>query len=496
MNILEAKEQIKKTIHIYLKKDTYGEYRIPVSKQRPVFLIGAPGIGKTAIIEQIAQEMDIALVAYSMTHHTRQSALGLPFFEDREYAGKSFKISGYTMSEIIATIYETMERSKKTQGILFLDEINCVSETLTPSMLQFLQYKTFGRHQIPEGWVVITAGNPPEYNRSVHDFDIVTLDRLKLLQVEPDYETWKAYAVNRGIHQSILSFLDMNRNYFYSVKQTASGKEYITARGWEDLSHAITLYEESGFEVDETMIGGYIHHASCIQAFSDYYHLYISYQQKYHIREILAGAVTAEIVEEASGMAWEEQFMVLSILISTITGAMKKNTETDDNLHRLLMILKEKKQEIAGEKTEGRRRIFTELAAGLETEYRQSEQAYVVSETGRTRYHFLQTALQKLAKVPDEYEAVYQSLVNELKADITDIRERLHHMFGYIEAAFGSRALYVLMNRLTEDRAAYTFIEKNGCEDYEKHRDLLMLTDKRQDILNRIEERNESLHQK
>ena len=58
-------------------------------------------------------------------------------------------MSEYTMSEIIASVYEMMEKSGKKEGILFLDEINCVSETLAPSMLQFLQYKTFGKTPDP-----------------------------------------------------------------------------------------------------------------------------------------------------------------------------------------------------------------------------------------------------------------------------------------------------------------------------------------------------------
>ena len=56
MNIKRAKEEIKNTIQAYLLKDEYGEYEIPVNAQRPVFLIGAPGIGKTQIMEQIARE--------------------------------------------------------------------------------------------------------------------------------------------------------------------------------------------------------------------------------------------------------------------------------------------------------------------------------------------------------------------------------------------------------------------------------------------------------
>ncbi len=75
MNIKQAKEYIENTAKLYLKKDEFGEYRIPLVRQRPLFLLGAPGIGKTAIVEQVAQELGIALVSYSMTHHTRQSAL-------------------------------------------------------------------------------------------------------------------------------------------------------------------------------------------------------------------------------------------------------------------------------------------------------------------------------------------------------------------------------------------------------------------------------------
>jgi len=108
MNIKEAKDYIKDSVKIYLKKDEEGEYRIPIVRQRPIFLLGAPGIGKTAIMEQIAQELGIALVSYSMTHHTRQSALGLPFIVNKKYEGKSYQVSEYTMSEIIAAVYDVM----------------------------------------------------------------------------------------------------------------------------------------------------------------------------------------------------------------------------------------------------------------------------------------------------------------------------------------------------------------------------------------------------
>ncbi|MBO5495793.1 MAG: AAA family ATPase, partial [Oscillospiraceae bacterium] len=144
MNIKQAKTQIRNTLRAYLARDEYGAYRIPPMRQRPVLLMGPPGIGKTQIMEQIASEEQVGLVSYTITHHTRQSAMGLPFIEKRVYGGETYTVTEYTMSEIIGAVHALMENTGIREGILFLDEINCVSETLAPMMLQFLQNKTFG----------------------------------------------------------------------------------------------------------------------------------------------------------------------------------------------------------------------------------------------------------------------------------------------------------------------------------------------------------------
>ena len=134
MDIKRAKKEIKDSIEAYLAKDEYGDYMIP-----SILLMGPPGIGKTQVMEQVAKECKVALVSYTITHHTRQSAVGLPFIEKKMYDGKEYSVTEYTMSEIIASVYDKMEETGLREGILFIDEINCVSETLAPTMLQFLQ---------------------------------------------------------------------------------------------------------------------------------------------------------------------------------------------------------------------------------------------------------------------------------------------------------------------------------------------------------------------
>ena len=124
MNILQAKNEIKNTVQAYLSKNSFGEYEIEAKNQRPLLLIGPPGIGKTQIMEQIAKECQIGLVSYTITHHTRQSAVGLPFIQEKEFQGKTYSITEYTMSEIIASVYSKMEDTGLKEGILFIDEIH------------------------------------------------------------------------------------------------------------------------------------------------------------------------------------------------------------------------------------------------------------------------------------------------------------------------------------------------------------------------------------
>ncbi|MDE7114408.1 MAG: AAA family ATPase, partial [Acetatifactor sp.] len=340
MNIKQAKEYIKNSVNLYLKKNEFGEYRVPVVRQRPIFLLGAPGIGKTAIMEQIAQELGVALVSYSMTHHTRQSALGLPFITQKTYGGRQYQVSEYTMSEIIASIYDTMEESGIREGILFLDEINCVSETLAPSMLQFLQYKVFGRHQVPEGWVIVTAGNPAEYNKSVREFDVVTMDRLKLLEVEPDFRIWKEYARERRIHPAIVNFLDLKKEYFYRIEMTAAGRSYVTARGWEDLSQMLYLYEEEQLAAEESLVAQYIRNPRIVREFTAYYDLYNKYKKDYRINEILEGRAPVQAIAKAKEAAFDERLSLLGMLLDRVQADMNAVMEQAAFLKDLQICLK------------------------------------------------------------------------------------------------------------------------------------------------------------
>ena len=299
MNIKQAKQEIINTVQAYLTKDETGEYAIPVERQRPVLLIGPPGIGKTAIMEQVARECNINLVSYTITHHTRQSAIGLPFISKKNYDGNEMSVTEYTMSEIIASVYAAMERTGKQHGILFIDEINCVSETLAPTMLQFLQCKTFGNQAVPEGWVIVAAGNPPEYNKSVREFDLVTLDRVRRIDIEPKLSVWQDYARAHRLHPAVTAYLELRPQHFYKIENDVDGVQFVTARGWEDLSAYLQAADRLALPVDEGVIGQYLRHPEVARDFAAYWVLYRKYHEDYGVEDILQGKPYDAVIARA-----------------------------------------------------------------------------------------------------------------------------------------------------------------------------------------------------
>ena len=501
MNIKQAKEYIKNSVNLYLKKDDFGEYRVSVVRQRPIFLLGAPGIGKTAIMEQIAQEMGIALVAYSMTHHTRQSALGLPFITEKTYGGEKVSVSEYTMSEIIASVYDTMESSGMKEGILFLDEINCVSETLAPSMLQFLQYKVFGRHKVPEGWVIVTAGNPPEYNKSVREFDVVTLDRLKVLEVEPDYRIWKEYAVEKRIHNAIINYLDLKKEHFYCMEMTTKGRSYVTARGWEDLSEILTLYEDEQLPVDETLVGQYLRNEKVVKEFTAYYDLYNKYKRDYRIGDILSGNPSVQAIARAKEAAFDERLSLLGMLLDKVQADMKdimnqaaflsdlKNplkaigaTAEQNSVEQILSSLEKQ--------AEGRKKLLENL-----------QNANSLSDADRKKHrsvvHFLEEARKELytgeaVTGAEDYtylKGKYSALVSRMKQETEKVQGELHALFTFVEEAFDKgNEMLILVTELTVNTASAQFIATFGSPDYKRHNEELMLSERSDDIKAQIAE--------
>ncbi|MCR4885326.1 MAG: MoxR family ATPase [Clostridiales bacterium] len=496
MNIKQAKEQIKNAVIAYHTKDVYGRPTISAQRQRPIFLMGPPGIGKTAIVEQIAQEMGLPLVSYSMTHHTRQSALGLPFIYEKQFDGQSFRVSEYTMSEIIAAVYDKMEQTGLREGILFLDEINCVSETLAPSMLQFLQYKVFGQHKVPEGWIVVTAGNPPEYNQSVREFDIVTWDRLKRIDVEADFDTWRSWAVEQGIHPAVLSYLDIRKVDFYLVESTADGKSFVTPRGWVDLSDMLKLYAQLGIKADRYLIGQYLQNDKISSTFSHYYDLWTKYQSDYQIDSILAGKASREIRQRAKNGKFDERISLVGLLMDAVLNTIRPVMQEQSMLEEAVKALQEIRRAHTLKHT-SMEKLLLDTAEDRQKKLQAAMAGGMISReqenTQRELIAFMKEASVVAADAQDApldaVKGMFDQSVKEQKKQAAQLGKQLEHMFAFAEDVFGEgQEMLIIVTEMTASAAASQYIAKYGCPGYFRNNKALLFYERQKQLIQEIDQ--------
>lgn len=500
MNIKEAKKEIQQAITAYFTKNEYGEYVISIEKQRPIFLMGPPGIGKTAIMEQIAQELGVGLVSYSMTHHTRQSALGLPFIVKKNYEGKEYDISEYTMSEIIASVYDCIEETGLKEGILFLDEINCVSETLAPAMLQFLQYKTFGRHKVPSGWIVVTAGNPPEFNNSVREFDIVTWDRLKRIDVDANYDVWKEYAYKANVHPAITTYLDIKKSNFYKIESTVDGKSFVTARGWCDLSEMMKLYEQHGFEINEQLVKQYLQNNKIAKDFAIYYDLFNKYKADYQVNKILAGKAGEDVKNRAKSAKFDERLSLLGLLIDGATSDVKETIDYESVIRELLVVLKgikaisnNEKADIAKELELAINNKESYLVNGKKSQTLSIDQQHITKKVIDILKDELEEVSKSKAKTAQEqFKVVYDSynkLNKELKNKVVASQNKLGNLFKFAEEVFDEgQEILILVTELTINYYSVQFISRYGCKEYFNHNKELLFYERQKEIIAEIKD--------
>ncbi len=425
MNIQEAKDCVRDAVSSYLSKDASGGYVISRSKQRPLVIMGPPGLGKTAIMSQVASELGIGYVGYAMTHHTRQSAIGLPMIEKATFGGAEMSVTRYTMSEIVASVYDEMERSGKKEGILFVDEINCVSETLSAAMLDLLQNKKLGPHRIPDGWVLVAAGNPPEYNASAREFDVATSDRIRLIEVEPDTDVWLRYAASAGIHDAVRYYLSVKPGRLMSMENTPEGPRFATPRSWEDLSTVMKEHDRLGLPTDLPLISQYIRDPDIAAEFKRYLDFHKKYREEHDVSSILEGRASGESMETADA---EEKLSVMSVIVGRL------NSEAEEGL------LLEKVSEVLSS-------IDLDDIEGSVSSMTESFKSEMVGDDVSRTASFCLSSLRSVGRTREEAEAAIKEAARKNRAHQETFDRHLDNAMIFVETS-GSHGTVPLLSSL------------------------------------------------
>ena len=367
-------------------------------------------------------------------------------------------------------------------------------------MLQFLQYKIFGRHRVPDGWIVVTAGNPPEYNNSVREFDTVTWDRLKRIDIEPDYNIWKEYALDRGVHPSISTYLDIRTGDFYRVETTVEGKSIVTARAWLNLSDMIRLYEQNGISVDEKMVGQYLQDKKVSKSFANYYDLFNKYRSDYRVDDILSGKAGEDVKERAAGAKYDERLSLLGLLLDRTGGDLRQNYYDEQILigeREIFSSIKSKLEDPAVSAPQ----LLDEVISLKHNELDTGKRANSLSDDRRRILHGtindLDSVMKALAQAGDpsgsEAFEVIRKWFNTRRADYKDhvkgIDSELENMFTFTEDAFrDGHEMLIIVTELTKSFYSAHYISRHGCSKYFEHNKELLFYERQNAILREIED--------
>ncbi len=487
MNAKRAKREIVSTIRAYLTKDEYGQYLIPKNKQRPLLLIGPPGIGKTELVVQVAAELNVGFLGYSMTHHTRQSAVDTPVIRRKVVGSTEIDVSVHTMDEISSTIQDMVNISGIEKGILFIDEINHVSEMNDPVMQRFVQNKLYNG-SIPDGWVVITAGNLPEYNSTARNFDISTLDKFKCINIEPDFDIWKDYAYRVGMNAAVMVYLAVKPQNFYRIDRTEQGVQFVTARGWEDLSCMLNACEKNGVDPDEAVVSEYLQHDDIIKDFTAFYYRYLASRKRFDAKAILVNGMPPEFKAHLNSADIEKRYVFIGILLdevckttrhllrgsrvfNAITGFLKG---TQSNPGQILDMLKG-----AIEKDEG-------IVAKAKAAHNMMDEnaVYYAMKLYAMNVYRAEAASGGYANVRD----AYNTDAARFKGGVEKAKTMYSNLFNIYEEVYGedSKEMAALVTELAGNAITSSYIANFGCEEYHKYDKTDVFKEKYDELLKEV----------
>lgn len=161
---------------------------------------GAPGIGKSSIVSQIAQQHNIDFVDVRLSQLAPTDLRGLPVAEDG--------ISKWYPPEFLP---------REGKGILFMDELNMAPPALQGVAQQLILDRQVGSYLVPENWFVWAAGNRKEDRAAVFDMPTPLANRFLHLQVEADFDSFKAYALEIQVHEQIIAFLSFRSTLLHQL---------------------------------------------------------------------------------------------------------------------------------------------------------------------------------------------------------------------------------------------------------------------------------------
>lgn len=217
-----------------------------LSNTWPVFIWGPPGVGKSSVVRRVAEQNGLPLLDIRASLLDPTDLRGIPSIQD---------------GRAVWCPPEFLPREEQPPGILFFDELNAAPPLVQASLYQLTLDRRVGEYDLPEGWRIIAAGNRSEDVSIVFRMPAALSNRFIHVDFEIDFEDWRDWAVDTGIHPMVVGFLGVRRELLFDMKNTDRG--FPTPRSWEIVSD--TLKAMGGYQASRDLLLGIVGEGAALE---------------------------------------------------------------------------------------------------------------------------------------------------------------------------------------------------------------------------------------
>jgi len=291
--------------------------------QRPLFLWGPPGIGKSELVEGITRELGGLMIDLRLGQMEPTDIRGIPFYNK--------DIGKMDWAEPVELPDETIA-SKYPIVVLFLDELNSAAPSVQSAAYQLILNRRIGKYRLPDNVVMVAAGNRESDKGVTYRMPTPLANRFIHQEMKVDFPSWQEWAVNNNIHKDVVGYLSFAKQDLYDFDAKSASRAFATPRSWTFVSQL--LDDEDDTDTITNLIAGTVGEGLAVKFMA---HRKVASKMP-NPTDILSGKVKDLNVKEVSAM-----YSLVISMCYELKGAVeakiddKKFHEMSDNFFGYMM---------------------------------------------------------------------------------------------------------------------------------------------------------------
>lgn len=257
-------------------------------RQRPVFLWGPPGIGKSELVAGIAKDLGGHMIDMRLAQMDPTDLRGIPFY-NRDIGKMDWAPPVDLPDEEMSSRYPVI--------VLFMDEMNSAPPAVQAVAYQLILNRRVGKYYLPDNVVIVAAGNRESDKGVTFRMPSPLANRFVHLEMRVDFDSWQTWAVNNRIHKDVVGYLSFAKQDLFDFDPRSATRSFATPRSWTFVSEL--LEDDDGMDSGTVdLIAGAVGEGLAVKFMA---HRKVSGQMP-NPSEVLKGRVTELKIKEVSAM--------------------------------------------------------------------------------------------------------------------------------------------------------------------------------------------------